>query len=68
MYTYDLKIESKNKQEYYYYLKKEKQETHNWARTTGPRSPGVKVYRLDHSAIRSHTMSDVYYTLYKQSS
>ena len=29
---------------------------------------GVNVFRLDHSAIRPHTMSDEFNTLYKQSS
>ena len=27
-----------------------------------PLTPGVKVYRFDHSAIRAHTMSYVFYT------
>ena len=44
-------------------FKKEKV-TLNWALTT---DPGVKVYRLDHSVIHARTMSDVFYTLYKQS-
>ena len=33
-----------------------------------PTLSGVKVYRLDHSAVCAQTMRDVFFTLYKQSS